>query len=125
MADRTASFIATMLHSATVAHLMHFQAEGLGSDAAHRALAAYYDAIPDLVDTVAESIQGCYGTLIKGYPATFTYVETTPPLEYIRLLQSYVRETRKEMPQESQIQNEIDNVAKLLDETAYRLTFLK
>ena len=122
--NATAQFVGTLLHSATLAHFKHFQVEGVGSDAAHRALADYYDAIPDLVDTVTESIQGAYEELIEPYPSAFGNVDREP-LEYIRGLRDYVRQERTKLPQDSEIQNEIDGIATLLNRTVYRLRFLK
>ena len=123
-AKLTAEFIGTLLHSATVTHFMHLQAEGEGSYAKHVALAAYYDSIVDLVDGLAESIQGAYDVIIDPYPASFV----TPgleALEYITALQGYVREARKDLPQDSEIQNEVDSIATLLNSTRYKLTRLR
>lgn len=124
MADKNGEFIGTLLHSAVIAHIMHLQAEGVGSFARHLALGEYYAAIPDLVDSVAEAIQGCYGKIVTGYPTTFANVETDP-LAYMTSLKNYVAAARVDLPQESNIQNEIDVIATLIDSTLYKLTFLK
>ncbi|CAB4187665.1 hypothetical protein UFOVP1163_52 [uncultured Caudovirales phage] len=118
------AFIGTLLHSATLTHIKHFQVTGEGSDAAHRALADYYEGITDLVDTVAESIQGAYDELITDYPRTYMEV-TADPLEYMRALRTYVKESRLLLPQDSEIQNEIDGIATLINSTCYRLGFLR
>ncbi|CAB4219331.1 hypothetical protein UFOVP1613_50 [uncultured Caudovirales phage] len=118
------AFIGTLLHSATLTHIKHFQVTGEGSDAAHRALADYYEGITDLVDTVAESIQGAYDELITDYPRTYMEV-TADPLEYMRALRTYVKESRLLLPQDSEIQNEIDGIASLINSTCYRLGFLR
>jgi DNA-binding ferritin-like protein len=117
-------FIGNLLHSATVVHFMHLQVEGEGSNARHMALFTYYDEIVDLVDKVAETTQGCYGELIRDYPSTFT-VPTLEPLEYMLSFKDYVKSARLDMPQDSNIQNEIDNIATLIDSTLYKLTFLR
>lgn len=125
MSELTAGkFVGNLLHSATITHFMHLQVTGEGSQAKHLALAAYYEEIVELVDTVAEAVQGCYGELITDYPTTFTTPDTEP-LEYMLMLKDYVAEGRKTMPQESNIQNEIDNIASLIDSTLYKLTFLR
>lgn len=119
-----AEFIGTLLHSATVTHFMHLQTEGEGSYARHAAIAAYYDGIVHLVDGLAESIQGAYDVILAPYPASFV----TPglePLEYITALQGYVREARKDLPQDSEIQNEVDSIATLLNSTRYKLARLR
>lgn len=120
----TSAFISTLLHSATLTHLQHFQVTGEGSDAKHRALADYYEGIVDLVDSLTESIQGAYDELIKEYPRTFG-APSNDPLEYMRALRQYVRESRSALPQDSEIQNEIDSVATLINSTCYRLGFLR
>lgn len=119
-----AEFIGTLLHSATITHFMHLQAQGEGSFAKHMALATYYDEIVDLVDGLAEVIQGCYEEIIAPYPNMFANV-TGDSLEYMRMLKEYVSQTRQNMPELSNIQNEIDSIANLIDSTIYKLRFLK
>jgi hypothetical protein len=48
-------------------------------------------------------------------------------LEELQQLRDYVEEERKgpEIPQDSEIQNSIDEIASLIDSTLYKLTFLK
>lgn len=117
-------FVGTLLHSATITHFMHLKAQGEGSYATHVALGTYYDEIVDLVDGLAEAIQGCYDTLIEDYPNMFANV-SGQPLEYMTMLRDYVRSKRVDMPQESNIQNEIDTIATLIDSTCYKLRFLR
>ena len=117
-------FIGTLLHSATITHFMHLQATGEGSFAKHSALGTYYDEIVDLTDSLAEAIQGCYGEIITNYPPMFANV-TGEALEYMRMLKEYVANNRANMPQDSNIQNEIDTIATLIDSTLYKLTFLR
>lgn len=119
-----AEFIGTLLHSATITHFMHLQAEGEGSYAKHIALAAYYDGIVDLVDTLAESIQGLTDDIIQPYPTSFANVQVDA-LTYIRSLREYVKMVRGDLPADSEIQNEIDNICTLLNSTAYKLSKLR
>ena len=122
--ELTAQFIGTLLHSATITHFKHWLVTGVGSDAAHRALGDYYDEIVELVDSLLESIQGAYDELVEPYPPSF---DNSPlePLGYMRALRQYVRTQRAGLPQDSEIQNEIDSIATLINHTVYRLTFLK
>jgi hypothetical protein len=124
MQPSVGEFIGTLFHSATITHFMHLRAEGAGSYAKHVALATYYEEIVDLTDTLAEAIQGCYGELIDNYPTMFANV-SGDALEYMLMLKDYVADKRKAMPQESNIQNEIDTIATLIDSTLYKLTFLR
>ena len=119
-----AEFVGTLLHSATITHFMHLQAQGEGSYAKHIALSEYYEEIPGLVDGLAEVIQGCYEEIIAPYPNMFANV-TGDSLEYMRMLKEYVSQTRQNMPELSNIQNEIDSIANLIDSTIYKLRFLK
>ena len=119
-----AEFIGTLLHSATITHFMHLQAQGEGSFAKHMALGTYYDEIVDLVDGLAETIQGCYEEIIAPYPNMFANV-SGDALQYMRMLREYVSDNRQNMPQMSNIQNEIDTIVSLIDSTIYKLRFLK
>jgi hypothetical protein len=120
--DKTVgTFISTLLHSATLTHLMHFKTKSYSE---HVALAAYYDEIPDLVDSLVESIQGAYETIVEPYPSMFGAGDAEP-LAYMISLRNYVRDYRVDMPQDSEIQNEIDNISNLLNQTVYKLKFLK
>ena len=121
MSNKSGEFVGILLHSAVITHIMHLQSR---SYAEHKALGEYYDGIPDLVDSVAEAIQGCYGELISGYPANYASV-TSSPLDYMNSLKDYVDAVRDSLPQESNIQNEVDAIATLIDSTIYKLTFLK
>ena len=116
------TFISTLLHSATLTHLMHFKTTSYSQ---HVALAAYYDAIPELVDGLVESIQGAYEQIIEPYPSMFGNGNGDDPLAYMVSLRNYVRDYRGQMPQDSEIQNEIDTIATLLNQTVYKLKFLK
>lgn len=116
------TFVSTLLHSATLTHLMHFKTPSYSQ---HVALAAYYDAIPDLVDGLVESIQGAYETIIEPYPSMFGNGNGDDPLAYMVSLRNYVRDYRDQMPQDSEIQNEIDSIANLINHTVYKLKFLK
>lgn len=117
-------FIGNLLHSATITHFMHLQVTGEGSNAKHMALAAYYEGIVDLVDAVAETVQGSEKTIITGYPTMFAYV-STDPLAYLEELKQYVAVNRGLVSEQSNVQNEIDNIVTLIDSTIYKLTFLR
>lgn len=122
--NATAEFVGVLLHSATLTHFKHLQVQGAGADAAHRALGAYYDEIVEAVDTVAENIQGAYDIIIEPYPSMFAG-NTSDALAYLKGLREYVRTKRQELPQDSEIQNDIDAVASLINKTCYRLERLK
>lgn len=118
MDDDAAEFIAALLHSSTVAHFMHLSTD---SYAAHKALGGYYEKIVDLADQFAEAYQGRYNK-IKKYPEEFHSAKE--PVKYLKSMQAFVDEARGDLPQDSEIQNIIDEISHLIDSTLYKLKFL-
>jgi DNA-binding ferritin-like protein len=114
-----ATFVSVMFHSGTNAHFMHLQTKSYSE---HVALGTYYDAIIDLVDKWAEAYQGRY-EVIANYPSDYHIAKK--PLEYIEQLKDFVDKIRKVLPEDTQLQNIIDEIAELLDSTCYKLKFLK
>lgn len=119
MTENMALFLATLLHSSTNAHFAHWSTD---SYAKHKALGHYYEDIIDLVDSLAESYMGCYEQ-IKTFPSTYNMPKD--PVKYMEALSKFVKDARQDLPQESQIQNIIDEIAQLIDSTLYKLRFLK
>ncbi len=117
--ENCALFVATLLHSATNTHFFHWSTD---SYAKHQALGTYYDEIVDLTDQLAESYMGKYGKL-TAFPSV--YHQPKDPLKYMESLQNFVADARQDLPQDSEIQNLIDEVADLVNTTAYKLKFLK
>ena len=115
-------FILTLLHAATNTHILHLRSRSFSE---HSALGEFYQALPDLVDAVVEATQGRYGELID-YPVSY-YPPNQTGLEELTDLKDYVDQTRRtaDVPQDSEIQNAIDEIASLIDSTLYKLTFLK
>ena len=116
-------FISTLFASRTQAHVFHLQTN---SFAAHKALNEYYDGIIDLADGIAESIQGKYG-IITGY-SNIDLLEgndCNEVIKYFTALEMYVERARQTMPQDSYIQNQVDEVVALIVSTIYKLKFLK
>jgi hypothetical protein len=89
------------------------------------ALGAFYDGIGDLVDSFIEAFQGKYGLLTK-YPATADLFAEQDPVTYLTYLSDEVAMLRKAngFPQDSELQNEVDNIANLINSTLYKLKFL-
>ena len=117
--ENCALFLATMLHSATNTHFFHWSTD---SYAKHKALAKYYDSIIDLTDTFSESYMGKYGKFTS-FPSV--YHQPKDPIRYMESLQSFVKEARQDLPQDSELQNIIDEIADLINSTTYKLKFLK
>jgi len=117
--ENCALFVATLLHSATNTHFFHWSTD---SYAKHQALGTYYDEIVDLTDQLAESYMGKYGKL-TAFPSV--YHQPKDPLKYMESLQNFVADARQDLPQDSELQNIIDEIADLINTTAYKLKFLK
>jgi len=117
--ESAAAFVSVLFHSATVTHFMHLQTK---SFAQHMALGEYYDAIVELADKWAEAYQGCYD-IITNYPKDFHLA--TEPVKYLTQIKDFVDDIRKDLPEESQLQNIVDEIADQIDSTLYKLRFLK
>jgi hypothetical protein len=108
-----------MLHSVTNAHILHLQSRSYSE---HVALGAYYEEMGELVDSFVEAYQGKYG-IISNYEQH--YFLPTPALEYLISLNDYVKDERQDLPQDSELQNLVDEIAGLIDSTIYKLRFLR
>jgi hypothetical protein len=112
-------FVLTMLHSVTNAHILHFQSRSYSE---HKVLGKYYKEMADLIDVYVEAYQGKYG-IISNYEQD--YFLPTPALEYLISLNDYVKDERQDLPQDSELQNLVDEIALLIDSTIYKLRFLR
>ena len=121
--EQFAILISTLVQSRTQAQIFHWQAQGVGSDAAHRALGDYYDGIVDLVDKLVESTQGRHG-ITRGYQMSGTIKEDANYVMYFEALAKFVETIRQQVYQDSYIQNQIDTIVELIEHTKYRLTNL-
>lgn len=112
-------FISGLLHSVTITHMYHLKSR---SFAQHSALGGFYEGMDDLVDSLIEAYQGKFG-LIEDYVLDAGDMPPTP-LEYLIGLSEYVKVGRADFPQDSELQNMIDEIASLIDSTIYKLRFL-
>ena len=119
--DPVMQFVQCLLHSVTNAHILHFQSLSYSQ---HMALGTYYDEVSDLVDGFVEAFQGKYGLLTK-YKAEYELPESDP-VDYLIYLKDEVATLRRmpEFPQDSELQNEVDTIANLINSTLYKLRFL-
>lgn len=117
-------FLAYLLTCAPQIHIYHLRAKGQGAFAAHMALGELYDALPDMVDPIAESIQGKVGLL--AYDITVTYNSSYPEaLAYVKDMVKYVETNRKDILQDTYVQNQIDGIVEKLYSTIYKLENLQ
>ena len=116
--EEVAEFVATPFHAGTITHFQHLQTTEY---ATHKALGKFYPKIVDLADSLAESYQGRYDTRMKKFPDELHDPKDTPP-ENLTPLKGFVQEARKEIPQDSELQNIVDEIADLINSTLYLLT---
>ena len=116
-------FVSTLMASRTQAHIFHLQTP---SFAAHTALQLYYEGIIPLVDGFVESYQGKYG-VITGYGniALQEYESCEAIIMFFETLCMYVEKSRQMLPQDSYIQNQVDEIVALITSTLYKLRFLR
>ena len=114
-------FVMCLLHSVTNAHILHLSTT---SYAAHKALENYYEEIGGIVDGFVEAYQGKYGLLVN-YRSDYALPHN--PVDYMVYLKTEVEKLRREtgFPQDSELQNIVDEIAQLIDSALYKLRFLK
>lgn len=120
--DPIMQFVMCMLHSRTNAHLQHWMTS---SRSDHQALNLFYDGIVPILDSFVESFQGQYGKLhdvMNGY-----VFPTGKPLDYFLSLADEIDLLRvnNKFPQESWLQNIVDEMRALVSQTIYQLRELK
>lgn len=112
-------FIALLFMARDITHREHLKTR---SYAQHMALGAFYPAIIEFADSLAEAYQGCEGKLI-----TVPYVKNTATGSVDSILRSHlewISKNRKKLSDESSIQNIIDEIVGLYQSTLYKLKFL-
>ena len=119
--------ISTLMASRDQAHIFHWQTVGQGSFAAHTALNAYYDAIPDMIDSLVEAYQGKHG-ILKGYtPADkFDDFDKANIIKYFKGLATYIERCYDKLdPKDTNIINQLDTFKDLIYTTIYKLENLQ
>ena len=99
----------------------------MGSYAAHVALGAYYEGILDFIDELIETYQGQY-ELVEDFEIINTIdTKSKPPIEYFNELVMFVKTTRNTSlsPEDTHLQNVIDEVVGLIYRTLYKLKYNK
>jgi hypothetical protein len=118
------SLISVLMASRTQAHIFHLQTK---SFSAHKALQEYYEGIIPLIDSFAESYQGKYD-IITNYTAHGKFVEETSiqmMIFYFQNLADMVIFSGKEIPQDTFLLNQIDELVAFINSTIYKLKVLQ
>jgi hypothetical protein len=119
--DPVMAFTMHLLHSATNAHILHWTTRSYSQ---HQALGVFYEEMPGLVDSFVEAFQGKYG-LLHDFVADYK-LPADNPVAYLESLKVEVETLRRspKFPQDSELQNEVDTIANLINSTLYKLRFL-
>jgi DNA-binding ferritin-like protein len=118
MNEEVSQFVATLFHAGTITHFQHLQTKEYS---VHKALGKFYPKIVDLADGLAESYQGRYATRMLKFPDEL-HEPKESPTEYLTKLKEFVQEARGEIPQNTELQNIVDEIADLINSTLYLLT---
>lgn len=118
---KAGEFIIKTFHIRTAAHVLHLKST---SYAQHMALGDFYEELVDLIDSYAEAYMGQYG-MIDGY--TGMYKNYEKPLDMLDDYAAYIEQNRGQIHEKKDtcLANIIDEILALLDQTAYKIRFLK
>jgi len=116
--NEAAEFLLTLLHAATNTHLLHWTTKSYPQ---HQALGAFYTALPELVDRIAENIMGKFNMTFT-FPINY-YAPANTAKEELEALKDYVAQARQQLPQDSEIQNLVDEVASLINDALFLMRF--
>lgn len=89
----------------------------------HKALEEFYEEIVGLLDDLSESYAGIYGRLTP-YEAgdLFDWVSTEETIKYYKGCYDWLQKERQSAPQDSFIQNQLDEITQANAKLLYRLS---
>jgi hypothetical protein len=118
--EKFSYFVSYLKDSFDQAVVWHHQTE---SYAVHKALGKFYDGILDLTDGLVESVSGIYDRPMHyQIDSPADYKSSDQVVKYFKSLYKTIQEERKEIYQESWVQNQVDEIATLIAETLYLLS---
>lgn len=122
----TAAMVAEFLTASSKLHKTHLRITGPGSDAAHRALNDFYDAIKGHADDLAEQYQGAEEKIldIPLINETSACQSVEDALSYLRELKGLINNLQSVMPH-SEIVNSLDEAKSTINTAKYKLLFLQ
>jgi hypothetical protein len=113
-------FIGCLKSSFDQSVVWHHQTD---SYAVHKALNKFYDGILGLTDGLVESVSGIHGRP-KDYEIDepINYKNPEQVINYFKSFYDSVQKDRKDIYEETWVQNQIDEIAQLLAKTLYLLS---
>lgn len=123
-----AKFFSKIFEARQVAHIYHLQVKGdMGSHASHTALNEYYDGVLDLLDELIETYQGQYD-IVENYEIIDSKdTQSKDKVEYFVEFNKFISDTRSKafLPEDTHLQNIIDEIVALTYRLIYKLKFNK
>ncbi len=112
-----------LLHGVTAAHVHHWNTLGPGSYAEHEAIGEFYEGLDDLADSL---IEGCLlgSKTISAQGALFLGETSASLVQHIYDKMAVLRKSNG-FPQESEVQNVVDEIQMLCRHTLFKLNRLK
>lgn len=122
---KMAHCVSDMMNARTSFHMLHLKVKGSGAYAAHVALKDFYDALPDILDSIVEGYQGVTERLLEcEYMAPRPLYTVEDALVYLRELHQRVTMLQDKVPY-SEIVNNMDLLKDQINSLKYKLLFLK
>lgn len=123
-----AKFISKLFEAREMAHVFHLSVNGeMGSNAAHMALGEFYEELLEFIDELTEVYQGQYGLV-----ENFDIIDTSAAKErqyipYFESISEFIKQNRKIAisPEDSHLQNIIDEIIAINYRLLYKLKFNK
>ena len=114
--DAIKSLVACLMGAIVSARIIHWNTR---SYAEHKALGKFYSSLEELTDSYVEAYMGVYGRF-----GAFDIVghEDTSGVELVNNVADCIQSLRAELPNDTQLQNILDEIAAMTDTTAYLLT---
>ena len=114
--------LSSLFHAITQTHVFHLQTT---SYAEHKALNKFYDALPDLLDALAESYQGKYGIIeYKNIASIAQWKNTDDTIAYLQKILKIV-DAKGSSLQDEYLKNQVQEIQQLFHSTLYKLKYLK
>jgi len=112
-------FFFVLMQAAVISHIAHLKTRSI---AEHLALNDLYQELPEHVDGLVESYQGKYG-IINEWPQAVKLPQEENPVRLVQYLCDFVAAHRANVAPDSYLQNQIDEIEKLLYSTLNKLKF--
>lgn len=120
MDNQVRSFALNLLHGVTNAHILHLRAD---TTAVHLAMGEFYSTLEELTDSFIEAYQGKYEKIMD-YGDAYA-PPTLSPVEYMIAFLEDVEDKRQSLPQDTYLQNIVDEITQAITSTLNKLRYYK